>query len=184
LSAKHRHPALWALAHHLREVAGLLEEHGRHDRRRSNVGTCRCVTCAAELLAARGWPAAASGTGPRSSDPTSSTERAAGTLSETRELSPPLFTGVDEQLSKHLRLIWLTGLNVQRTVTNILAHAPDDDPVPAGSGSCRRCEHFCRPDKDQNDRIRSGYCRTCYNRWYYLGRPDRSSFEADWPEAA
>jgi hypothetical protein len=183
LTAKNRHPSLWALAHHLHDVARVIEEHGRHDGRRANVATCRCLTCRAALLAARGWPAGGSGSGPRSSDATSTTERAAGALSDTRQLAPPVFADVDEHLAKLLRMLWLTGLQLQRTAANVLSHAPDDDPVPAGSGPCQRCPHVCRPDRKEGDRLRSGYCPTCYERWKYLRRLDptleRSAFERE-----
>jgi hypothetical protein len=61
---------------------------------------------------------------------------------------------------------------------NVLARGDDDDLLPVGSGECPRCGHFCRPDKKYTDRIKSGLCPSCYQAWYRLGRPDRSTFIA------
>lgn len=161
------HPSLWAIAQHLHEVASLLEDNGKHDR---NAVPCRCIPCRAQLLSARGWPATVTSDGSRSSDTTSSTERAV--------VSPPLpaFIGIDERIAKHLRVLWLAGLNVQADVRNVLAHGSDDDQLPAGSGECPRCGHFCRPDRKYEDRIKSGLCPSCHRRWLARGRPERSAF--------
>lgn len=162
-----RHPSLWAIAQHLREVATLIEDNGHHD---GHATPCHCVPCQAQLLSARGWPTTVISDGSRSSDTTSSTERAV--------VSPPMraFAGIDERIAKHLRLLWLTGLNVQADVRNVLAHGSDEDRLPPGSGECPRCGHFCRPDLKYEDRLKSGYCSKCHRLWLIRGRPERSAF--------
>jgi len=158
-------PQLRALVLQLRVVADLLDKHG--DR---TVGFSR-------LLASRGWPASTGGGGSRSSDTTSSTERAA--------LGPHPWAGIDERYLGQLAELWKLGVAVQATMSSVLAHASDEDPVPAGTGHCRRCERFCRPTGDRpQDRIRAGYCPACYRRWLRLGRPDRTTYERTPDDAA
>lgn len=171
-----RRTNLYAVAAHLRALATQLEQHGYHDRSKSNVGLCRCLYCRADLLAARGWPTNTGATGSRSADGTSSTERAAGVLSDGRRPLPPRHADIDIKFVKQVDLLWHGGQLAATTIRNLLTHAPDDDHLPAGSGECPRCGHFCRPDRDANDRIRSGYCRKCHRRWVALGKPDRSAY--------
>lgn len=171
----YRHPTLWSLAQHLREIAAVLDDNGNHSRSEALVGRCRCLECSARLLAARGWPEATTGdgSGSRGADTTSSTERAV--------VDPPLpmFTDIDNRLAKSLYLMWQVGLKVQTDARNILAHAEKDDALPAGSGECARCGRFCRPDQRQGDRIRSGYCGACYRLWLRRGKPERSAFSRE-----
>lgn len=182
-----RHPSLWSIAQHLRDVAQVLDTHGRHDRTEAAAGRCRCLPCAAQLLAARGWPAStmSDGTGSRTADSTSSTERAVGLGGGDRgPLVPPLpplpmFAGIDERLAKHLYLLWQVGLRIQTDARNVLAHADKDDTLPAGSGECGRCGRFCRPDQKQGDRIKAGYCGACYRLWLRRGKPERSAFSRE-----
>lgn len=124
----------------------------------------------ANILASRGYPAATLGSGTRGSDTTSSTERAV--------LDPETWAGIDDQLARTERLLWATALMVQGMTERILACAPDDDPIPAGTGPCTiaTCEHFCNPRKKPSDRLRRGFCPSHYNRWILLGRPSRSEF--------
>lgn len=176
-----RHPSPWSIAQHLREIATLLEDNGRHDRAAAAAGRCRCLPCAAALLAARGWPTATGGdgTGSRGADTTSSTERAVGLAGNPdTPAHPPLagFAFIDERLAKALYVLWQTGLRVQTDARNILAHAGKDDLLPAGSGECTRCGRFVRPDLKQGDRIRSGLCNACYCLWRRRGKPERSRF--------
>lgn len=170
-----RHPSLWSLAQHFREVAAALDDNGNHSRTEANAGRCRCLTCAAKLLAARGWPAttAGDGSGSRGADTTSSTERA------VVEPPLPMFAGIDERLAKSLYLMWQVGLRIQTDARNILAHADKDDVLPAGSGECFRCGRFCRPDQKQGDRIKAGYCGACYRLWLRRGKPERSTFSRE-----
>jgi len=60
-----------------------------------------------------------------------------------------------------------------------LAH---ERPEPAGSGHCQACDIYCTGNRATNDRIRAGYCHSCYRRWSaYPERPDRAAFEHDTP---
>jgi hypothetical protein len=147
-----------ALVAQLRGVADLLDRDGARTLDFSHV------------LAARGWPGSAGGGGSRSSGTSSRTERAA--------LDPHPWVGVDERYMRELEVLARAGRAVEATIAAVLAHAPGDDPMPAGTGTCRRCERFCRPtDRRPDDRIRSGYCPACYRRWLRQGKPDRSGFE-------
>lgn len=170
-----RHPSLWGVAQHLREIASALEDNGSHSHADAAAGRCKCLTCAARLLAARGWPAGTTGdgSGSRGADTTSSTERA------VVEPTLPMFAGIDERLAKSLYVMWQVGLKVQSDVRNILAHADKDDVLPAGSGECARCGRFCRPDQKQGDRIKAGYCGACYRLWLRRGKPERSVFSRE-----
>lgn len=151
----------------LRGLADLLDRHG--DR----------TVDFARLLAARGWPSSTGGGGAHTPGG-SGTSGTSGTSSRTERaaLNPHPWVGVDERYADQLQLLRSAGLAVQATITSVLAHASGDDPEPAGTGHCRRCERFCRPTPDRpQDRIRSGYCPACYRRWLRQGKPDRSGFE-------
>lgn len=172
-----RHPQPQVIADDLEALAAFLRTYHVHDKLLLRKGRCQCAVCLAERLGARGYPANTAG-GIRGSDNTSSTERAAGVLSDTTQLAPPPFAGIDEQLHKLLRLLTRTGVNVVSTSIRVMSHGTDDDPVPAGTGSCNCCEKFCRPTPDKpNNRIVSGYCPTCYKQWDRQGKPDRMLFE-------
>lgn len=148
-------PPPHALAAHLRQVAKLLDGQATHNRTRAATGLCRCPTCTAHLLAARGWPTGTNGTPGRTSDPTSSTESAA--------LVTGPFDGLDERLTDAMRQIWTAGLAIQEAMATIHAHAPDDDPLPAGAGPCQQCDHVCNSrHRGPEDRLRSGLCPNCY----------------------
>lgn len=158
-----------ALAEHLDRVAALLHNTGPH------------AVAQAAILAARGWPASTTGSSARSSDTTSSTERAAGLTGDDGPLTPPAFAGLDERLAGELSALWAAGIKLQTTVAEILSHADDDDPVPAGTGHCARCNRFCRPDhKRPHNRIKAGFCPSCYTAWLRAGRPERSGFVRDY----
>lgn len=172
-----RHPLPKVLADHGLRVSKLIADHGAR------------AQALAVVLAVRGYPASTGG-GPRSSDTTSSTERAAigGAPSDPSNgdrWRPGEWDGIDEHLAQLLHDRWHNDLAIEHLLAKILAHASDDDPIPAGTGSCRRCEKFCRPDADHPDnRIRSGYCQPCYRRWVRLGKPDRTTFERTDDETA
>lgn len=126
----------------------------------------------ASLLASRGYPTATLGNGAPSSDPTSSTERAA--------LDPGYWVDIDVNLARAERLLWSTGVLVATYHSQILAQASDDDPIPAGTGPCilrEICEHICNPRKRPSDRLRRGLCPSHYNRWIYYGQPDLTTFK-------
>jgi len=142
----------------------------------------------ATVLAARGYPTATLGSGARSSDTTTTVERAVGLSGDTGALTPPdgPWNGVDADLAWSMRLVWLTSTQLDVLMARLLAHASDDDPIPAGTGPCtfKGCEHFCNPRKNPNDRIKRGYCPSHYWRWWHLGRPDRAVFESMTDEIA
>jgi hypothetical protein len=146
------------LANQLEALAKLLRDNGETPR------------VLADILASRGWPAATLGNGARSSDTTSSTERAA--------IDPDQWVAVDDQLARTERLLWATANRVYGLHVRIMAQAPGDDPIPAGTGSCTipTCEHFCNPRKKPHDRLRRGFCPNHYNRWLTYGKPDRTTF--------
>jgi hypothetical protein len=164
------HPPLTQLADHARAVAKTLDLHAGHDRTRTLNGTCRCINCLARRLGTDsiGWPTGTlgDGTGARTADPTSSTERAV--------LDPDRWATIDRDLDHALRAWWHAGLTVLTLVDQITAHAPDDDPVPAGTGPCtiRTCDTTCRPTaKRPDNRLRSGLCPACRDAWArYLRR--------------
>ena len=153
-----RHPAPSVLAKNLRQVADRLDDQGNRAIRQATV------------LAARGWPATTTGCdGSRSSDPTTSTERAA--------LNPGPYDDIDNRLARQLLLAWHVCLELHASIDMILAHANDDDPIPPGTGHCLRCERFCRPDDHKpHNRIVSAFCPACYHKWWRLGKPERSTF--------
>jgi hypothetical protein len=154
------HPRPAVLARNLRQLADRLDDEGDRAMRQ------------APILAARGWPTTTNGTdGGRSSDPTSSTERAA--------LKPGPFDGIDEQLAQQLNLTGHVVNRIHDSLDIILTHASDDDPIRPGSGPCRvdACHHICNPAKNQDDRLRSKYCPSCYKRYLRMGKPDKTWFE-------
>jgi hypothetical protein len=153
-----RHPQPPVLARNLRQLADQLDDTGPRAIRM------------AHLLAARGWPHSTTGTdGSRNSDQTSSTERSA--------LQPGPFNDIDNRLTRQLHLLDSAARLTFATLNTILTCAVDDDPVPAGTGTCLRCDKLVRPDnKRPHNRIRSGLCPACWKRWIRAGRPDRSIF--------
>jgi len=163
------HPRPKQLARYLREVAKLLESDGG-----------RAVDLAA-LFSARGYPAgvAGDGTGVRSSDTTTSVERAAGVDQEVPR--PGRFDGADRRLARTLRLLWKTGLDIEEQVAQLLAHGDDVDELPAGTGTCVCCDRFCRPgvtgndpaNGTTNDRLRAGLCPACRSAWDRVGKPEK-----------
>jgi len=152
------HPKPAIIARNLRQVADQLDDTGDKAIRIAN------------LLAARGWPTSTTGTdGGRSSDHTSSTERAV--------INPGPYDDIDGRLARQLRLLWATTVHIQGTLVDILAQASDEDPVPPGTGTCLRCQKFVRPDSRRpHNRIQAAFCPACYRRWVRLGRPERSTY--------
>lgn len=177
-----RHPQPSVIKAELERLIRFLDTYAHHDRLAAKKACCTCVMCLAERLASRGYPTNTAG-GIRGSDSTSSTERAAGVLSETTQLAPPPFAGIDEDVAKLMRIVFRAAVNIQSTGIRVMSHGTDDDPVPAGTGSCQCCTKFCRPDADHPDnRIKAGYCDSCWRRWVRQGKPDRSKFERLWKE--
>jgi hypothetical protein len=177
------HPPLTQLAQHLRDLAKLLDTNAGHNRTSAQVGKCSCVECKAWLLGsgARGYPSSTlgDGTGTRTSDTTSSTERAAGILTD----HPDPWAHIDMELRTRLHALWRSGLRVAATIDQIVAHAPDDDPLPAGTGPCtiRTCETVCRPDaKRPDNRLRAGLCPACRDAWTRYLRKNPTATLTEW----
>lgn len=177
-----KHPPLPQLADHARAVAKLLDTQPAHNPTNANNSLCRCIECRARLLGtgARGYPhgTLGDGTGARSSDSTSSTERAAGIV---HQLSS--WANIDTELTKALQTWWHTGLIVQTIIDRITTHAPDDDPLPAGTGPCtiRTCETVCRPDNRRPDnRLRAGLCPACWTSWQKHQARNQTSSLVEW----
>ena len=166
----------------LRELADVLERCPAHDRRQADVGLCRCLRCTAELLAARGFPSSTLGTGSRSSDTTSSTERAAGVLSDSRHPHLPRHADLDVTLAARLRALRYDAGEVAALVVELRSHDTTADPRPAGTGDCQGCGTFVLADPEKGRRIRSGLGPACYAawlRWQQAGKGDRSAFLTD-----
>ncbi len=178
------------LAAFLRQVANQLESHG--DR----------ALDLADLLAARGYPTGGPGGG-RSSDTTSSTERAAlvcapedpnGWHGDAQRWRDGEWDDIDHKLRTAARTVWVAALDLQHDLTRILAHTPICDhlrgkrmcdacpPLSVGRGQCMACDHFCEGD-GRNDRLRAGLCHPCNGRWrrYRTAYPKatRSDFITD-----
>ena len=152
-----RAPHPLVLAKHLEDVARQLRVQGPTALR------------LAPELAAHGYPAATLGDGgSRGTEGSSSVERAA--------LNPNRYDAIDKRLNQRLRYSWLLTLRLSETLTELYGHAGDDDQLPAGSGSCERCERMCRPDVKAGDRLRGGYCNGCYTAWLRADKPDRFQF--------
>lgn len=155
------------IAGHLRDVAKLLDSDGI------------LAVKAAEFLAARGWPKGTmgDGTGSRSTSTSTSVETAA--RADQEEQDPGHWDDIDRTLARLLRMLDLTSLHTQSVLTDLLAHADDVDELPAGHGECACCGRFCQPQKDSNDRLRSGLCDACRKAWDRARRPERT----DWIHA-
>jgi len=91
----------------------------------------------------------------------------------TVEQAAEHWAGIDEHLARAERLLWSTASLVERYHAQLMACAPDDDPIPAGTGPCvlKLCEHFCNPRKNPNDRLKRGLCPTHYKLWQRSGNP-------------
>jgi hypothetical protein len=136
-------PTPTVLARNLRQLADRLDDEGDRAVRR------------APILAARGWPTSTNGNeGGRSSDPTSSTERAA--------LNPdPRFDDIDGRLREHMRLCWYMAVRIHANLDVILSHAPDDDYVKPGTGVCDRCGLICTNKTRALKLEGTGLCHAC-----------------------
>lgn len=165
------HPPLRSLAKEVRQLAQLLE---------GDLGTAIRV---APLLAAKGWPGSTLGDGgARSTDSTTSVERAAGTLQEVKptDIRDARFANVDRRLAALLAVIHQATTEVSRLASDVLAHADDVDLIPPGTGGCQCCSRFCRPDAEHPDnRLRAGFCPACWKAWERAGRPERGPWMID-----
>lgn len=162
-----RHPGIAVVAAQLRALGETLDRYPPHDRRAALNGLCGCLECKAKLLASRGLPASTlGGSGGRSSDTTSSTERNAGLTGPDGDLTPPRFAGVDEKLAELVAVLHLSAGELSSMARTISAHASDEDAVRPGQGPCGDgCGHVCKPWKDPEDRLRSNLAPKCYRAW-------------------
>lgn len=115
----------------------------------------------ASVLAARGYSSVTMGDGgSRSSDTTSRTERLGSDEQTDR------WDAADAAYAALLRSSWLMGLKVKAQTDELIRHASDIDPTPAGTGECRACARFVRRTKDRPSyRLRSGLCPSCFGAW-------------------
>lgn len=154
-----KHPVPKVTAAHLRTVADAIEDHGATAERR------------AALLAARGWPSGTLGSGSRSSDNTSSVERAVG-LQGDDDVQPRTdrWVDADRELATRWRQAFTAVARLHEYLGDLVAHADDVDPLPAGTGECQACGRFVRPSKRRpNDRLRSGLCDRDRKAWKRSG---------------
>ncbi|MCI0635559.1 MAG: hypothetical protein L0206_16840 [Actinobacteria bacterium] len=145
-----------ALASRLRNLASNLEAFPHLDGYRD----CGCLRCRARTYAATGYPTRTLSDGAgRSSDSTSSTERAA---TETG-----LFADLDYRYAAALDTLDRALADAEGAVNRVMAHASDDDVVLAGTGPCvvTTCDHLCNPRKKPDDRLRGGLCPACHQAW-------------------
>lgn len=143
-----KHPEPTMIAKALREAADAIDDHAMRA-----IGMAR-------NLAAKGYSASTLGDGgSRGTDTTSSTERHALHDGSHR------WDKADRAYALALQGSWRNALHVRSMTDELLRHASDADPLPAGTGECKACARFCRPDKGQGDRLRSGLCQTCYRAW-------------------
>ena len=126
----------------------------------------------AAVLAARGWGTSTLGDGgSRGTDSTSAPERSV--LADYVDR----WTGVDRLLAQRLADYDKASSQLAKLIADLLHHAKDHDPIPAGTGECQACGRFCRPDGTKpGNRLRAGLCPTDYRAWLRAGQPARS----DW----
>lgn len=161
-----RHPSPSDIAETLERAARALNKSGQ-----------RALELAS-VLAARGYGASTLGDGgSRGTDPTSSTERAAGTDGPIDRR----WIEADHYYADLLRTAWRTAINLEARTHELLRHADDQDPTPAGTGECLTCTRVCRPTRQRPDfRLRSGLCPSCRNAWANYQRTDGQLARPDW----
>lgn len=147
-----KHPSPHDIAQALRDAAKALDTSGQ-----------QAITMAA-VLAARGYSVATLGDGgSRGSDQTSSTERAVPAVTELGDTRWHL---ADHYYAQLLRTAWRTAGKIEAHTHELLRHADDQDPTPAGTGECSACARFCRPTKARPSfRLRTGLCPSCFGAW-------------------
>lgn len=128
----------------------------------------------ASVLAAKGYSAQTLGDGgSRGSDTTSSTER--------HSARHERWEAADYAYAQMLRTAWLSAHRATAQTRELLRHADDVDPTPAGQGECRACARFVRRDPNRSsDRIISGLCQTCYRAWHRYMKAGGPMLWSDW----
>lgn len=144
-----RHPETSAIAAALEDAAKAIRAHG-----------LKAIDMAS-VLAANGYSGNTLGDGgSRGTDTTSGPER--GVLADRGDR----WDAADAVYAGMLRTAWLAANRVKAQTDELLRHASDVDPTPAGTGECRACARFVRPTKDRSSfRLRSGLCPSCYGAW-------------------
>lgn len=132
------------------------------------------ATDMASVLAAKGYAAVTIGDGgSRGSDTTSSTERHAA--------KPSRWDAADHSYALALRTIWQDALGATAATNELLRHADDVDPTPAGQGECRACARFVKRTKDRPSfRLRSGLCPSCFGAWSAYRNSDGPMQWSEW----
>lgn len=133
------------------------------------------ATDMASTLAAKGYSARTLGDGgSRGTDTTSSTERLASRPANR-------WDAADHAYAAALRDFWRAGLAVIAQTDELLRHASDIDPTPAGTGECRACARFVRPTKQRSSfRLRSGLCPSCFGAWSNYRGQGGSMLWSEW----
>lgn len=161
-----RHPTPKVLARHLRDVADALETHGR------------AALDMAPLLAARGWPSGGAGGGKVSGggatirvlNEEGDEELVSVTSTEAAAMAYDRWRGADRELAGRLRALFTAAARAHQYVADLVVHADDVDPLPAGTGECQACTIFCRPTKTRpNFRLKGGLCPAHYQAWRRSG---------------
>ncbi len=148
----------------------------------------------AELLAARGYPANTAGNGARSSDTTSTTERAAlhGAPNDRGDpWRPDDWEDADRRMAGNLRALHNTALTVEAGIDTVLAHGSTADPLPPGTGYCTcggdcggRNPTFCAPRQNgPSDRLKVGLAPNCYKRFLRWQETHPDGSVVDWKHA-
>lgn len=179
------HPSPKQLAGYLRRLANKLDTHGG-----------RALEMA-EVLAARGFPASTGGNGARSSDPTTSTERAAlhnAPKDRDDPWRPGEWEDADRRLHADLSALHTAALTVESGVDTVLHHATTADNIPGGTGYCTCggddpdspfwCGTFCAPRQNgSSDRLKSGLAPKCWMRFVRWRETHTDGTVADWRHA-
>lgn len=128
----------------------------------------------ASTLAAKGYSARTLGDGgSRGTDTTSSTER----LASQRDR----WDAADFVYATLLRTVWQDALATTAQTHELLRHASDVDPTPAGQGECRACSRFVKRNANRSSyRLVSGLCPTCYQAWRRYAASDGPDQWSTW----
>lgn len=180
-------PSPKQVAAYLRRLADKLEAHGGR------------AWEMVDLLASSGLSATVIGAGSRSSDRTSSTERAALDGAPTEPANGDqwrtnAWVEADRRMDVELRLLWRAALAVEASIDNALAHGTTADVLPPGTGYCtcggddpaspHWCGTFCAPRQNgSSDRLVSGLAPTCYRRFARWRETHPEATVTDWKHA-
>lgn len=180
------HPSPKQVAGYLRRLADKLDQHGGR------------AWEMVDLLASSGLAATVIGAGSRSSDTTSSTERAALDGAPTQPANGDqwrtnTWVETDKRMDAELRLLWRAGLAVEATIDKALAHGTTADQLPPGTGECTcgdncgldgKSPWFCSPRQNgPSDRLVTGLAPKCYKRFSRWRETHPEGTVAEWKHA-